>query len=322
MKKGVSVFKSSRYRRLRTAQDEEVVERRPPRVAAASYLLLGLLLGLAAGLTYSWLLSPIVYVDASPARLNERYEDEYIFLVSQNYAAHGDWQAVERRLALLEEPKVAQRVAALFERYLREGEPASHVGNLAALTKELGGESPALSLFGPTPMPPPVTREPTPSGSTPTATLLPTPTLTPRPSATPRPTATASPTARPTATTQPTYRLLEQEQLCDPTGPAPRIEVEIVDALLEPLPGVEVLVTWDGGADRFFTGFQPDRGPGFGDFAMSPDVSYSVMIAGGSPTISGLRIEPCEQASEDYPGGWSLTFQNLEVNRPTATPEE
>jgi hypothetical protein len=118
------------------------------------------------------------------------------------------------------------------------------------------------------------------------------------------------------------FRLLSQERVCDDDVPSPRIEVVTVDALLEPLAGVEVIVSWDGGSDRFFTGFQPEMGPGYGDFTMSPDVSYSVVLAPGSPTVSGLRVEPCTAAEGGLPGGWRLTFQNLTVNAATATPEE
>ena len=317
------MFRSKRFQSRSGQQPQERDEgKAPPRIAAASFVLLGLVLGLAGGLIYTWLINPVVYVDASPARLSDRYKDEYIFLVSQNYAATGDWEAAVERLEALEEPDLSQEVAALFERYLREGRPAGQVRNLAILTQRLGGESPALSLFGPTPLPPPVTPEPTTAASTATATLLPTPTLTRRPTNTPRPTLTPTPTQIPTATPRPVYRLLSQERLCDANEPAPRIEVVVVDAVLEPLAGAEVLVTWDGGSDRFFTGFQPEQDPGYGDFVMESDVSYSVTMAEGSPTIGGLRVEPCAAASGGQPGGWRLTFQNLTINEPTATPEE
>jgi hypothetical protein len=76
-------------------------------------------------------------------------------------------------------------------------------------------------------------------------------------------------------------------------------------------------VTWEGGEDHFFTGFKPALGVGYGDFEMEPGISYTIQLADGSPEISGLRIEPCEDGAD---GGWWLTFQNLRV-RLTATPE-
>lgn len=310
------MFRSSRYRELRERRDGSEDE---PRVAATSFVLLGLLLGLIAGLFYAWVLSPVVYTDASPARLNEEYTDVYLFLVSESYALTGDWEGAQQRLAALEVEDVEQRVARLFEQSLREGRPASQVRNLAHLTQQLGGDSPALSLFGPTPQPPPVTPTQAPAAPTPTPTLLPTPSPTSRPTRTPPPTLTPSPTPRASPTPPPDFQLLSQERVCEAQAPAPRIEVVVLDAEEEPLPGVEVIVSWEGGSDRFFTGLRPDVSPGYGDFLMAPDVSYRVLLAAGSTPISGLRVEPCPQSEGGLEGGWRLTFQNVAVEEPTAT---
>lgn len=282
---------------------------------AAGWLLLGLVLGLAAGLWYAWILNPVVFVEVSPARFSERYQAEYIILVSQSYAATGNWPQAEQRLAALDDPAIGQTVANLLETTMRQQEPAGVIRNLATVARQLGAETQAVALFAPTPL----------LGSTATPTVLPTvtPTVSPTPTAIPTvsPTPTALPTFTPTAaaspTSQPNYRLLSQERLCPTDAPAPRIEVVTQDALLNPLPGVEVLVSWDGGADQFFTGFKPAGGPSYGDFTMSQDVSYTVTLAEGSEAVSGLRIEPCDNGLD---GGWRLTFQNLRL-RVTATPE-
>jgi hypothetical protein len=128
-------------------------------------------------------------------------------------------------------------------------------------------------------------------------------------------TPTASPEPLPTA--RPNYRLLAQEPYCGTGESVSLLVVETQDALLNQLPGVEVLVTWDGGEDHFFTGFKPALGAGYGDFKMEPGVSYTIQLADGSPEISGLRLEPCSDGTD---GGWWLTFQNLRV-RLTPTPE-
>lgn len=309
-----AMFRSSRYREVKERQHDD-----EPRVSAASFVLLGLLLGLTGGLFYAWVLSPVVYTDASPTRLNDAYTDEYLFLVSQSYALTGDWEEAQTRVAALQLDDAPQRVASLFEQSLREGRPAPQVRNLAFFTQQLGGQSPALSLFGPTPQPPPVTPTQASAAATATATLLPTPSPTSPPTRTPPPTLTPSPTPQATATPRPDFQLLSQERVCDPDGPATRIEVFTLDLDEEPLPGVEVIVSWDGGSDRFFTGFRPDVDPAYGDFSMTPDVSYSVELAAGSPPISGLRVEPCAEADGGHPGGWRLTFQNV-TEEPTSTP--
>ena len=284
-------------------------------MSAAGWVLLGLVLGLAAGLWYAWMVEPVVFVEVSPARFSERHRAEYIFLVSQSYAANGNWPRAEQRLAALDDPVVGQTVANLLEKYVREQEPAGVIRNLAMVARQLGVETQAVALFAPTPL----------LGSTATpiavSTVAPTPTTVPTASPTPTAIPTVAPTPTPTAivspTSQPNYRLLSQERLCPTDVAAPRIEVVTQDALLNPLPGVEVLVSWDGGADRFFTGFKPAEGPSYGDFTMSQDLSYTVALAEGSEAVSGLRIEPCDNGLD---GGWRLTFQNLRL-RVTTTPE-
>ncbi|MCA9969878.1 MAG: hypothetical protein KC425_06670, partial [Anaerolineales bacterium] len=125
----------------------------PSRFSAASLLLFGLLLGLAGSLTYAWLIDPVVLVDASPARLGPDDRAEYIFLVSQSYAANGDREQALRRLQALNDPALPQTVDALLAAYLRQEKPPQVIENLAALAQMLGAEGAAVSLFAPTPLP-------------------------------------------------------------------------------------------------------------------------------------------------------------------------
>lgn len=303
--------------RSRRFVDRRQAEPGGPRLPAASLLLLGLILGVAGGLTYAWLIDPVVYVDAVPSRLSAAYREEYVFLVSQSYAADEDWVRAQERLAALDDQNLAQTVAEQLERALRRGEAAVKVRNLAAMAAQLGAQGPAMALFGPT-APPGSTATATASAPTATPTLLPTPTDTRQPSRTPSRTPTATRTVAATATPEPIYRLLSQERLCRPGTAIRRIEVVVQDAFLEPKPGVEVLVAWDSDSDRFFTGFQPDRGPGYGDFEMSADISYRVSVAEGSPVVGGLRLETCSTNQGGLDGGWRLTFQD--TRRVTATP--
>lgn len=294
--------------------------RQQARVSWFSWLFLGLVVGLAGGLLYTWVLSPVVYVDASPARLTAAYQAEYIFLVSQSYAANGDWPQAQARLQELNNPAINEVVAAQLESYLRQGWAPGYVQNMALLARQLGVEGTAIAFFAPTPanvISPTVAATPTTAA---TATLRPTATLQPTASATPTPTGTPTPLPSPTA--PPNYRLLGQERVCEADTPAPRLEVVVLDALLNPLPGTEVLIRWENGADHFFTGFKPQHGLGYGDFTMSPDLSYSVTLAEGSLEVSGLRVEPCPQAEGGLAGGWRLTYQSLLIGLPTPEPEE
>jgi len=285
----------------------------------ASLLLIGLLMGLGGGLAYAWLINPVVYISAGPSRLSATYKESYIFLVAQSYAQDGDWTRAVARLNALEDPNITQTVTTLLQTYLREGEPESRVRPLALLADQLGVQDPAVTLFVTPEFQPSPTSTPT-LAPTSTSTLPPTATLTPAPSFTPSPTRTPEPSITPSPTLLPVYRLLNQERVCSTDLPVPRLEVIALDANLEPLPGVEVLVTWDAGMDRFFTGFKPELGLGYGDFAMLPELSYSVVIAEGSPVVSGLRIEDCPANEGGLPGGWRLVFQNTQFAQSTPTP--
>lgn len=310
-------------RRRRTQIDSDTNAFR--RSSAAGLILLGLIIGLVGALYYAWVVSPIAYTEVGPSRLSDDYKATYIYLVSQSYAANGDWLRAEQRLAALADPALQQTVAALLEAYLREQQKPQVIENLASLAQGMGIEdNKAVALFAPTPVGGVPTDTPTPNataGKTATSVMLSTGVVTATftPSVTPEPSTTPTASPQPSATPRPNYRLLAQNAYCDKGEDIALLVVETQDALLNQLPGIEVLVTWEGGEDRFYTGFKPTLGAGYGDFEMEPGVSYTMQLADGSPEISGLRIEPCEDGSD---GGWWLTFQNLRMRlTPTPTPQ-
>ncbi len=299
---------SRRYESQR--QRDRWEKSRGPRLSAASLVLIGLIVGFIASIYYAWLVEPVVYTEASPARMSDRHKAEYILLVSQSYEADGNWERVQDRLAALNDPDIQQTVATLLEDFLRQGQPAPVMQSLATLAGRLGVESAAIAVFAPQPTPTLAIVQTAPAVplaavDTPVAPATQLPTSTPSP--------TLTPTSIPSPTVLPVFRLLRQQRICDPAEPAPRIEVIAVDSSLEPLPGAEVIVLWDGGSDHFFTGFKPEKGLGYGDFTMSPDVVYQVMMVEGSQAVTDLRIEPCDEVAGGLAGGWRLTFQNIDV---------
>jgi hypothetical protein len=287
-------------------QRERWLRSRGPRLSSASLAIIGLIIGAAAGLYYAWIVEPVVFTEASPARLNDRFQDEYVLLISQSYEADGDLEKAKERLIALGDPNVAERVANHFEESLRRGEPATVLKSLAILASRLGIQNPGISAFAPLPTSTPFSVSAATSTGTDTQIQE-----TQEPTTTPRPTLT--PTPAPSATLVPAFRLLNREQLCDSFVPIERIEVIAVDSFLEPLPGAEVLVTWEDGSDHFFTGFQPELGLGYGDFAMNPGVIYTVEMADGSQLVGDLSIVQCDTFGGEQNGGWRLTFQNTDV---------
>lgn len=218
-------------------------------------LVLTVAVGLAGSLLYTWLLDPIEELDAPPDSL--RFEDKliYLALVGDLYVYEGDLVQAEARLSELGLEADGAVLAGFIERYLDAGGRPEEVRNLARLAEDLGASGGVLLVFAAEPTPTPVwtpTPPPPPAG-----TVAPLPSVTPAPS----------------------YRLVEQTAICAAPGQQGRIAVWVWDAGGEQLSGVQVVVSWPTGQDRFFTGLRPEWGVGYADFEMSPRVEYDVALA-------------------------------------------
>jgi hypothetical protein len=284
------------------------------------YLLTGVVLGVAMGLIYSWVISPVTYVDAPPYALRTDYKDQYRALVAAAYLYSHDLRRAQDRLAQLKDDNPAQSVAMQAQRALAEGHPEEEVRALSALATALGqGVMPGASSLPPTPV---VTSIPETSGFTPTPLLI-------EPSTSPSTTLettvmplsmirTQAPlsivgpnqTVTPTPTLGAPFALLETRLVCNRDQPEPLIQVEIKDAAGQPVPSIELVVTWDGGEDHFFTGLQPELDLGYADFVMTPEVVYSIHLVQGGQAIDALKAAECVSEDESrYWGSWFLTFK-------------
>jgi hypothetical protein len=262
-------------------------------------LVIGFALGAAAGLFYAWVISPVEFTDISPAVLVPEQRDEYVILAALAYAADGNLQRAENRLTALGDADIARTVTALAQRAAAEGRTPETVSALSALASALGvgpGPAPTAVAVVPAATEPVLTPEaPTPTQDLPTPTGF-----------------VTSVVATPTATAVFEYELVDVEKLCDPELDGPAIQALVQNAEGQPVPGVEVLITWEDGQDHFFTGLKPELGPGLGDFAMALEISYSVSLAARSQPAEDLVVENCEvDGDTDYPGSWRVTFRRL-----------
>jgi hypothetical protein len=297
------------------------------------YLLTGLLIGAVLGLAYAWFYAPVHYVDSSPASLSESYRDHYRVLISAAFLANGDLPRARARLGLLGDPDPARLLAIQAQRALAEKQPEQVIHALGLLAVSLSeGGLPAVALPGtpaPTPavtpaavLPPTTQNSPavetilSATASTTDATSVPTEALNSVPteaaiptSRPPSPTPTLLPTRTATATQGAPFVLRDKSSLCDIKLREPRIIIHTLDAAGQPVPGVEIIVSWPGGEDRLFTGLKPELGLGYGDFNMLPGTSYSVHLAEGGELVQGLLSNECEtRAGERFWGSWALMF--------------
>jgi len=290
------------------------------------YLLTGLVIGVALGLFYAWRVAPVEYKDTHPSMLRAEYKDQYRILVASAYAANGDLARAQARLKNLADPDISRTLTIQAQRALAGGSTPeeAHALGLLAVALSQGG-SPGVSAIQTAPVPPDTALPVASPSFTPAATLEPatsTPESIPAPSLTPTAPASATPTqsnAEPTITPLPTrtatptpgapYVLQSKTPLCDEQIEQPLIMIEANDAAGQPVPGVDVFVSWQGGQDHFFTGLKRELGLGYADFVMTPGESYTVHLADGGEPVPDLIANECAAADGDrFWGSWRLVF--------------
>ncbi len=275
---------------------------------------IALAVGLAAGLIYAWWVDPVEFTDVTPAELRAEYRPTWITLVAASYAVENDWGRASFRLDSLGERDLASTVAAVTRRAIAELQPAPILRALARLSEKLGVRTPEMIVYLATPLP---TSTPNLEPPTPRPTpVIPTATPTFAPPVTPTP----LPTLTPTPTPLPSYVLVKQDRLCQTGLAASQIQVNVEDEQGKGIPGVEVWVNWENGADRFVTGLKPELGAGYGDFDMKPGPVYNVSVGlSALPLASGLKAEVCPSGvpTQTAYAVWTLVFRTIP---PTPTP--
>lgn len=263
--------------------------------------MLGLGLGLAAGLLMAWVVWPVQYTETDPADLMAERKALWADLAADGYALTGDLDAARARLNALGTDDPGGFVAQVAEMRIAEGASVQHIRAMARLAEQLGSITTRLLVYIATPAP-----TPTP---TPRPTPTPTPTPQPTPTPTPPPEPTATPTERPSAQV---FRLMAKEFVCAAGAGPDAIAVFVLDEDERGVPGIRIEITWSGGADAFYTGLKPEVDPGYADFAMESGVEYSVTVGTeGSEVVRGLRAadEPCPGIEGPWHHEWVLRFR-------------
>lgn len=311
------------------------------------YLLTGFVLGAFLGLLYAWVVSPVEYVDTSPAAMRADFRDEYRALIAAAYAANRDIGRAQARLNLLKDRDVARTLAEQAQRTLADGGSPEVAQALALLALDLGqGPTPVVGAGSPAAVPTAAVSPsavPTAAVSTarPTAGTVQLPTetsqvpaspaaggpettelsptagaalQTPQATRTSLPTGVPLPTRTPTATLGAPIVLQEKSFVCDPNLGEPLIQVVAENSAGDQISGIEVIVNWEGGENHFFTGLKPELGPGYADFTMTPGETYTLRLAEGGQPVPELAAAECEAADGSrYWGSWHLLFaQNAE----------
>jgi hypothetical protein len=280
--------------------------------------LFALLVGFGLGLTYTWVIAPVKYVDAEPRVLRDDFKDDYRAAIAASYASNPDLERARARLALLGDPDPSQALTAQAQRMLAAGESPEAVQQVAMLASVLQGQVAANPPFTTTTAPTDTSDITSQNAGAPTftpttaavetteSTSEAEPTITPVPLST----ATPRPTNSPTPTLGAPYQLVGQDTVCDTELAEGLLQVIVTNATRKQIPGAEIIITWNSGEEHIFTGMKPELGYGYADFLMTPDVTYFVRMADGGTPAAGLSIPSCTNTDgEPYQGGVRLTFQ-------------
>jgi hypothetical protein len=285
------------------------------------YLLTGAVIGIALGVLIGWVITPVEYVDTSPSTLRSDFKDQYRYMIAAAYSVTGNLERARARLALLEDTDSVKALGDQAQRMLANNTAQEAVRSVADLSQALQSGPAATTAFSSAPV----------TASTATATLPPasstdlptvpssqeadTPdvgfTSTPEEQSTLLPASTPiiHPTRIPTFTPGAPFALANQTPFCEASQPG-LLQVSLEDTSGKPVAGVELVITWLGGEEHFFTGLKPELGNGYADFVMSPNVEYALSLSDGSIRVTGLSTSACTTSDESaYPGGILLEFK-------------
>jgi hypothetical protein len=106
------------------------------------------------------------------------------------------------------------------------------------------------------------------------------------------------------------FALVGQDTVCEPGLQPGLLQFILMNARRTEVAGIEIIVTWNQGEDRFFTGFKPELGNGYADFIMQADTIYSVRVVEGGTFVPNISAPTCKDPNgAAYLGGLLLTFQ-------------
>ncbi len=289
------------------------------------FIFTGLLIGIGIGIGVAWGMPQAQPVNTSPASLRFDFKDEYRYMIAAAYTVSGDLGRAQARLATLNETDPVQSLGEQAQRMLAQNTSMDRVRILANLSEAIQSQptqtpTPESGTASPLPVSP--LNEASPTRELSPATLMPestedpslprptsTPTDTPFPTLPPLPTATLRPTQTATSTPGAPFTLVSQSTACDPKQPG-LLKVNLQNASGQPAPGQELVITWFGGEEHFFTGFKNEISPGYADFTLASGIEYALSLSGGSTRITGLNAPACTgEDGRPFPGSILLEFR-------------
>ncbi len=110
-------------------------------------LLLGLVIGAAAGVYLGWGPFPVEYVNSAASNLDQQYKDHYTVLIASGYQLDNDLEAALERLRVLNEPNIPAFVQDVTERYITNSRNINNIQLLVELSVGLGRLTPIMEPY-------------------------------------------------------------------------------------------------------------------------------------------------------------------------------
>ncbi len=64
-------------------------------------IIAAIIIGIGIGLTYGWVINPVVYTDVTPDALRADYRADYVLMVAEAYQGEQDSETAARRIAMI-----------------------------------------------------------------------------------------------------------------------------------------------------------------------------------------------------------------------------
>ncbi len=121
------------------------------------FSVIAIAIGIGLGLFYGWVISPVQFVDTTPASMRADYRADYVLMIAEAYHADQNTDLAIRRLAVFGSDSPAEIASQALQTGQTIGYSAEDISTLQELTRALQAYQPA-----PTPI------EGTQTGSAPT----------------------------------------------------------------------------------------------------------------------------------------------------------
>jgi hypothetical protein len=104
-----------------------------------------IIIGIALGLFYGWIINPVKFVDTTPASLRIDYRSDYVLMVAETYHADQNIELAVRRLAIFGSASPASLAADALQEGRQSNYSEDDISLLQALTRAMQAYQPVLS---------------------------------------------------------------------------------------------------------------------------------------------------------------------------------